>query len=159
MEVIKRKTATLFEAGTRLGAVLAEATEEVERAAAEYGRDLGIAFQLVDDALDYRADAEELGKNIGDDLAEGKPTLPIIRAMDAGSEKERRLLRQVIENGGRDRIDAVAEAIESTKAIDYTISLAHRYAESAKRSAGMLPESAQRAALANMADFAVSRTF
>jgi len=159
MEVIKRKTATLFEAGTRLGAVLAESPEEIERAMADYGLQLGIAFQLVDDALDYRADGDALGKNLGDDLAEGKPTLPIIRAMDTGSEQERKLLRDAIETGGRDRIDAVAEAIESTKAIDYTIALAHRYAESAKRSAGMLPESAQRAALEKMADFAVSRTF
>lgn len=159
MEVIKRKTATLFEAGTRLGAVLAEAPEELERAAADYGRQLGIAFQLVDDALDYRADGDELGKNLGDDLAEGKPTLPIIRAMETGTEQERKLLRAAIETGGRDQSDAVAEAIESTKAIDYTIALAHRYAESAKTSASILPESVQRAALEKMADFAVSRTF
>jgi len=159
MEVIERKTATLFEAGTRLGAVLAQASEEIESAAAEYGLQLGIAFQLVDDALDYRADGEELGKNLGDDLAEGKPTLPLIWAMEAGTEQQRKLLRQVIEDGGRDRIDAVAEAIESTKSIDYTVSLAHRYAQSAKESAGRFPESAQRTALEKLADFAVSRTY
>lgn len=159
MEVIERKTATLFEAGTRLGAVLAQAGEEIETAAADYGLQLGIAFQLVDDALDYCADGEELGKNLGDDLAEGKPTLPIIRAMEAGTEQERALLRRAIESGGRDRIDDVAIAIESTKAIDYTIALAHRYAELAKESAGKLPESAQRTALEKLADFAVSRTY
>jgi octaprenyl-diphosphate synthase len=159
MEVIERKTATLFEAGTRLGAVLAQAPQEIEAAAARYGLQLGIAFQLVDDALDYRADGKELGKNLGDDLAEGKPTLPMIRAIDAGTEQERRLLRQAIENGGRDRIDAVAAAIESTKAIDYTLALAHRYARSAAESAGRLPESAHRTALENLADFAVSRTY
>lgn len=159
MEVIKRKTATLFEAGTRLGAVLAESPDDIEAASAQYGLQLGIAFQLVDDALDYRADGEELGKNLGDDLAEGKPTLPIIRAMEAGTEKERELLRQAIETGGRDRIDAVAGAIESTKSIDYTVSLARRYAQSAKESARMLPESAQRAALEKLADFAVLRTY
>jgi octaprenyl-diphosphate synthase len=159
MEVIERKTATLFEAGTRLGAVLAHASEEVEAAAAQYGLRLGIAFQLVDDALDYRAEGKELGKNIGDDLAEGKPTLPIIRAMSAGTDQERELLRLAIETGGRERIDAVAAAIESTKSIDYTISLAHRYAESAKEAAGKLPESAQRAALEELADFAVWRTY
>jgi octaprenyl-diphosphate synthase len=159
MEVIKRKTATLFEAGTQLGAVLAESPEEIESTAADYGLQLGIAFQLVDDALDYRADGEELGKNLGDDLAEGKPTLPVIRAMEAGTARQRNLLRKAIEDGGRDRIDAVAEAIESTQAIDYTIALARRYAESAKESAGKLPESAQRAALEKMADFAVSRTY
>ena len=159
MEVIKRKTATLFEAGTRLGAVLAESPRETEDAIAEYGLQLGIAFQLVDDALDYRADCKELGKNLGDDLAEGKPTLPIIRAMDAGNERERTLLRNAIEGGGRDKMDAVAAAIETTNAIDYTIALARRHARSAKESAGMLPESAQRDALEKMADFAVSRTY
>ncbi len=159
MEVIKRKTATLFEAGTRLGAVLAGSAKEIEDAVADYGLQLGIAFQLVDDALDYRADGEELGKNLGDDLAEGKPTLPIIRAMEVGSEQERTLLRDAIENGGRDRIESVSAAIESTKAIDYTTLLARRYAQSAKESAGMLPESAQRIALEKMADFAVSRTY
>jgi octaprenyl-diphosphate synthase len=159
MEVVKRKTATLFEAGTRLGAVLAESPKGIEDATADYGLQLGIAFQLVDDALDYRADGDELGKNLGDDLAEGKPTLPVIRAMEAGTEEQRKLLRSAIEGGGRNRIDAVAEAIESTQAIDYTIGLARRYAESAKKSAGMLPESDQRAALEKMADFAVSRTY
>jgi octaprenyl-diphosphate synthase len=159
MEVIERKTATLFEAGTRLGAVLAESPDEIETAVAQYGLQLGIAFQLVDDALDYRADGEELGKNLGDDLAEGKPTLPIIHAMETGTEQQRRLLREVIESGGRDRIDAVAVAIESTKSIDYTVALAHRYAESAKESAGRLPESAERSALEKLADFAVSRTY
>jgi octaprenyl-diphosphate synthase len=159
MEVIQRKTATLFEAGTRLGAVLAESPQEIEQAVADYGLQLGIAFQLVDDALDYRADGEELGKNLGDDLAEGKPTLPVIRAMAAGTPDERRLLRDAIESGGREHNDAVARAIESTEAIDYTIGLARRYAQSAKTSAAALPESAQRTALEKMADFAVSRTY
>jgi octaprenyl-diphosphate synthase len=159
MEVIERKTATLFEAGARLGAVLAESPRETEDAVADYGLQLGIAFQLVDDALDYRADSKELGKNLGDDLAEGKPTLPIIRAMDAGSEQERKLLREAISDGGRDKIDAVAAAIETTNAIDYTMLLARRHAQSAKESAGVLPESAQRNALEMMADFAVSRTY
>ena len=159
MDVIKRKTATLFEAGTRLGAVLAGSPDETEKAAAQFGLQLGIAFQLVDDALDYRADGEELGKNLGDDLAEGKPTLPIIRAMEAGTEQQRALLRQAIASGGRDQIGTVAAAIESTKAIDYTVELARRYAESAKESADELPESAARAALAELADFAVSRTY
>jgi len=159
MEVIERKTATLFEAGTRLGAVLARVPQEMEIAAAEFGRRLGIAFQLVDDALDYRADRASLGKNLGDDLAEGKPTLPIIRAMQTGTEEQRRLLDQAIRSGGRDRIDAVAAAIESTKAIEYTIASAQRYAELAKQAAGRLPESAHRTALEKLADFAVSRTY
>jgi len=159
LEVIERKTATLFEAGTRLGAVLAQAPEEMEAAAAQYGFRLGIAFQLVDDALDYRTDDDRLGKNLGDDLAEGKPTLPIIRAMEVGTDQERKLLRQAVESGGRDRIDAVAEAIESTRAIDYTISIARRHAQLAKKSAERLPASAQRTVLKKLADFTVARTY
>jgi octaprenyl-diphosphate synthase len=159
MEVIERKTATLFEAGTRLGAVLADAPPAIEQAMASYGRALGIAFQLVDDALDYRASSEELGKNLGDDLAEGKPTLPVIRAAAIGSREQQRLLRQAIETGGREHITEVAAAIESTEAIDYTIELARRYAQEAKAWASALPESAQRDALQQMAEFAVIRTY
>ena len=159
MEVIERKTATLFEAGTRLGAVLAGTDPELEQAAADYGRRLGIAFQLVDDALDYRASGEDLGKNLGDDLAEGKPTLPIIQAMALGTTAQRALLRDVIETGGRDRIDAVAEVIDSTGSIDYTISLARRHAQQAAEAIAALPESAQRSALESMAAFAVERTY
>jgi octaprenyl-diphosphate synthase len=159
MEVIVRKTATLFEAGTRLGAVLAQAPREIEEALAGYGRALGIAFQLVDDALDYRASSEALGKNLGDDLAEGKPTLPVIRAMEIGTPEQQRLLREAIETGGREHIEAVAAAIESTGAIDYTAALARRYAQEAKQLVSVLPESAQRAALEKMADFAVVRTY
>jgi len=159
LEVIERKTATLFEAGTRLGAVLAQAPAEMEVVAARYGLQLGIAFQLVDDALDYRTDDDRLGKNLGDDLAEGKPTLPIIRAMEVGTDQERALLRRAVESGGRDQIDAVVEAIESTAAIDYTISVARRHAQLAKESAERLPESAQCAALKKLADFTVARTY
>jgi len=159
MEVIKRKTATLFEAGTRLGAVLAESPRKIEDAMTEYGLKLGIAFQLVDDALDYRAEDAQIGKNLGDDLAEGKPTLPVIRAMERGSAEERAILREAIETGGRDHIGAVAAAIESTGAIDYTIELARRYAQEAKAAAVALPESAQRTALEKMAEFAVLRTY
>jgi octaprenyl-diphosphate synthase len=159
MEVIQRKTATLFEAGTRLGAVIAGSPREIEDALTEYGLKLGIAFQLVDDALDYRADEEQIGKNLGDDLAEGKPTLPVIRAMEKGSPDERAMLREAIETGRRDDIETVAAAIESTGAIDYTIALARRYAQEAKSAAAALPESAQRTALEKMADFAVLRTY
>jgi len=159
MEVIERKTATLFEAGTRLGAVLAESPSEIEEAVTVYGRALGIAFQLVDDALDYRANGEELGKNLGDDLAEGKPTLPLIRAMEVGTPEQQALLRQAIESGGRERIAEVAAAIDSTDSIDYTVQLARKYAESAKQALGILPESQPRAALEYMAHFAVIRTY
>jgi octaprenyl-diphosphate synthase len=159
MEVIKRKTATLFEAGTQLGALLAELPLAQERAMADYGLHLGIAFQLVDDALDYSAKNAALGKNIGDDLAEGKPTLPVIRAMANGTEAQRLGLRRAIENGGREHIEFVGEAIASTGAIEYTIALARGEAEEAKAALSALPASPQRNALAGLAEFAVSRTY
>ena len=159
MEVIQRKTATLFEAGTRLGAVLADSPAAVEEAMTEYGRSLGIAFQLVDDALDYSASDEELGKNIGDDLAEGKPTLPIIRAMMVGDGEQRDLLRVAIESGGREHIEAVAQIIAATDSIDYTVELARGYAESAKAAVAILGTSPACDALIGLADFAVSRTY
>ncbi|MBK8639057.1 MAG: polyprenyl synthetase family protein [Chromatiaceae bacterium] len=159
MEVIERKTATLFQAGTRIGAVLADAPPEIETAMADYGRHLGVAFQLVDDALDYRAKSEDLGKNLGDDLAEGKPTLPVIRALAVGTPEQRALLREAIENGGRERITEVAAVIDSTGGIEYTISLARRHAASAKHAVALLPESGQRASLEMMVDFAVARTY
>jgi octaprenyl-diphosphate synthase len=158
MEVIVRKTATLFEAGTRIGAVIGGAGADVEDAAARYGLNLGIAFQLIDDALDYGSDNTELGKNVGDDLEEGKPTLPIIRAIHAGSPEQRDLLRHAIENGGRGQIDAVTRAIASTDAITYTTQLAQTYARRAKEALRALPPSAAADAMAAMAEFAVSRS-
>ncbi|WP_295391561.1 polyprenyl synthetase family protein [uncultured Thiodictyon sp.] len=157
MEVIDRKTATLFEAGTRLGAVLAQSPAAVETAMADYGRNLGIAFQLIDDALDYSSSNAELGKNVGDDLDEGKPTLPVLRAMAVGSAPQRQLLRDAIEHGGRERIDDVIAAIASTDAITYTAQLACDYARRAKEALAALPPSDATAALAGMADFSVSR--
>ena len=159
MEVIKRKTATLFEAGTRLGAILAETPDYIEEAVASYGCNLGIAFQLIDDALDYSTDNAELGKNVGDDLDEGKPTLPVIRAIDKGTPDQRQLLRTAIENGGRDRIDEVISAIASTDAITYTAQLARDYARQAKDALTPLAPSDAVDALAAMADFAVARSY
>ncbi|MCB1881506.1 MAG: polyprenyl synthetase family protein, partial [Gammaproteobacteria bacterium] len=130
-EVILRKTATLFEAGAQLGAVLCGAGAEQEKALAAYGRHLGIAFQIIDDALDYSSSDKEIGKNIGDDLAEGKPTLPVLRAMQVGTVVQQQALRDAIERGGRDRIDVVMNAIESTDAIEYTSRLAKEEAEKA----------------------------
>ncbi len=158
MEVIDRKTATLFQAGARLGAVLAGASPEQEQAMADYGLKLGIAFQLVDDALDYNSSNEDIGKNIGDDLSEGKPTLPLIYAIRKGSPEQRDKLRAAIENGGLEQIDIVMEAIESTAAIDYTAALAQREAEKAKAALAGFPDSPQREALRGLADFSVNRT-
>jgi octaprenyl-diphosphate synthase len=158
MEVISRKTATLFEAGVRLGAVLAESAPAVEQAAAAYGLHLGIAFQLIDDALDYSIDNAEWGKNVGDDLEEGKPTLPVIRALAVGTPAQQTLLRSAIETGGRDQIEAVTQVIASTDAIAYTAQLAKTHVMRAQEALKVLPPSAATAALATMADFAVSRS-
>ncbi|AKH21411.1 octaprenyl diphosphate synthase [Sedimenticola thiotaurini] len=156
-EVILRKTATLFEAGARLGAVLADATPEQEQAIADYGLHLGIAFQIIDDALDYSTSSEEIGKNIGDDLEEGKPTLPILRAMQVGTPEQRATLREIIEKGGREHIQTVMAAIESTDAIEYTARLAAEEADKAKQALEAVPESPFRDALAALADFSVRR--
>ncbi|MES9961025.1 MAG: octaprenyl diphosphate synthase [Sedimenticola sp.] len=156
-EVILRKTATLFEAGAQLGAILNDATEEEEQALAAYGLHLGIAFQIIDDALDYSSSGEEIGKNIGDDLEEGKPTLPLIRAMEVGTPEQRSALREAIEKGGREYIDVVMEAIESTDAIEYTSRLAVEEADKAKAALEILPPSSYRSALAALADFSVRR--
>jgi octaprenyl-diphosphate synthase len=158
MEVIKRKTATLFEAGTRLGAVLAEMPRDIEDAVASFGMHLGVAFQLVDDALDYESDSDTIGKHIGDDLEEGKPTLPVIRAMQVGTEAQRNRLRSAIETGGREHIGDVVEAIVSSGAIDYTTALARSHAEAAKQALLVLPDSPARRSLEATADFAVART-
>ncbi len=158
LEVILRKTATLFEAGAQLGAVLCNSSPEEEKALADYGRHLGIAFQIIDDALDYSDSAEEIGKNIGDDLAEGKPTLPLIRAMQIGDKEQRESLRDVIEKGGREHIDIVKEAIASTDAIEYTFKAAETEAAKAKNALETLPPSPYRDALATLADFSIDRT-
>ncbi len=156
-EVIIRKTATLFEAGARLGGVLGNATTEEEQALADYGLHLGIAFQIIDDALDYSDSSEDIGKNIGDDLAEGKPTLPLLRAMQVGSPAQRQVIREAIENGGLDQIAAIKAAIESTDAIAYTSRLASEEAALAKKALEALPPSSFRNALAALADFSVER--
>jgi len=156
--VIRSKTAKLFEAGARVAAVLAGAGKEVEEALADYGMRLGIAFQLVDDALDYSGSAAEMGKNMGDDLAEGKPTLPLIHAMRTGTAVQRDTIRQSIEHGGLEDLEAIRDAIESTGALHYTARLAREQAEQAVASLQVLPPSAFRDALAALARIAVERT-
>ena len=156
-EVILRKTATLFEAGTRLAGVITDADQTIDDALAAYGRHLGTAFQMIDDALDYGSSGVDIGKNIGDDLAEGKPTLPLIRAMQVGTPEVSALIRQVIEEGGVDRVDEVIKAIQSTDAIEYTANLAREEARLAKEALEALPASAYRDALVAVADFSVDR--
>jgi len=159
LQVIYCKTAKLFEAGTQLGAVLAQLAPERERAMAAFGRHLGNAFQLIDDVLDYSADPSETGKNIGDDLAEGKPTLPLIHAMAHGTPEQAAVIRDAIEQGGRDRMQAVSEAVESTGAIAYTAQLARAEADRALAALDDLPPSVYREALAALTAFAIERTY
>jgi len=158
-EVIYRKTAKLFEAGAQIAALLAGAPPEVEAAMAAYGRHLGTAFQLVDDVLDYQSSSAELGKNLGDDLAEGKPTLPLIYALRTGTEDQRVLIRRSIEEGSIDRLADITAAIESTGGLAYTARLARREAALAIDAIAVLPDSAYKQALRELADFAVERTY
>ncbi|MFC5489412.1 polyprenyl synthetase family protein [Dokdonella soli] len=158
LDVIERKTAVLFAAATRLGAVLAGLPAEQEDALARYGLDLGYAFQIADDVLDYASDAGTLGKNIGDDLAEGKPTLPLIIAIARSAPAQAAILKQAIQTGGLDALDDVLAAIHATGALDASRERAHRYADSARDALGALPSSDARDALAVLADYAVDRT-
>ncbi|HEV7164290.1 MAG TPA: octaprenyl diphosphate synthase [Gammaproteobacteria bacterium] len=157
MEVIHRKTATLFEAGARLGAVAADRPAADEQALAAYGLHLGTAFQLIDDVLDYSASPEEMGKNIGDDLAEGKPTLPLIRAMRHGTPEQRTLLRQVVEHGGLEHIDETIRIVNKSGALEYTRERAVVESTKARAALKTLPPSAYLEALKDLADFAITR--
>ncbi len=157
LEVIRCKTAKLFEAAARLGAVMAGAGDRIERALAGYGTHLGNAFQLADDVLDYAGDKHELGKNVGDDLAEGKPTLPLIRVLKVGTAGQRGLVRDAIENGGLERLDEVIGAILDTDALAYTGRRARAEADAARAALAPLEDSAYRDALITLTDFAVAR--
>ena len=159
MEVIYRKTAKLFEAGTRIGAILAKESDDIEQALATYGRHLGQAFQLVDDALDYDAKPEELGKNIGDDLAEGKPTLPLIYAMAHGSAAERHMIREAIETGGTRNLTSIQLAIETSGGLRYTAERARAEVELAIAALTRLPPSKYRDGLVELAQFAIQRRY
>lgn len=158
LEVIRRKTAMLFEAGTRIPAILAGQSQPVEDSLAEFGQRLGVAFQLVDDLLDYQADADEMGKNVGDDLAEGKPTLPLIHALINGDEAQQALIRRAIAQGGLEDLDSIRGAIESTGGLEYTARLARQEADAAVKALAQIPDSAYRDALATLAHIAVERS-
>lgn len=158
-DVIYRKTAKLFESGTQVAAILCGSPEPIEAAMARYGRHLGMAFQLVDDVLDYRADRQALGKNLGDDLAEGKPTLPLIYALKHADAAQRADLRAAIEQGSTAQLDRITAAIESTGGLAYTARLARQEADLAIEALAELPDSAYKQALRELADFAVNRTY
>ncbi|MBY0270611.1 MAG: octaprenyl diphosphate synthase [Burkholderiales bacterium] len=158
LQVIRYKTAKLFEAAGRLGALLAGAPPDMEEAMAAYGSHLGTAFQLIDDVLDYSGESGVIGKNVGDDLAEGKPTLPLIRVIRHGSPEEAALVRGALATGGLDDLDRVLAAIRRSGALDYT----RRQAEAEARAAGAaldsIPSSQYRDFLLQLAQFAVTRT-
>ncbi|WP_298835506.1 octaprenyl diphosphate synthase [uncultured Piscinibacter sp.] len=158
LRVIRFKTAKLFEASARLGAVLAEAPREVEEACASFGRSLGTAFQLVDDLLDYEGSTAQLGKNVGDDLREGKPTLPLLLAMERGTEEERQLIRHAIEHGEVARLADIVDIVSRTGAIDATRAAARAEATQAAAQLSRLPASEYREALLEFCARSVERS-
>jgi octaprenyl-diphosphate synthase len=156
-QVIYRKTARLFEAGAQIAAVLGERSPADENAMMRYGQHLGTAFQLVDDALDFNASADELGKNLGDDLAEGKATLPLIYAMENGSAADKALIRQAILDGGLDQLEAITKIIKATGALQYTARRAQEATDAAIAALAGMPDSEYKQALIAIAEFAVKR--
>ncbi|HEY6821517.1 MAG TPA: polyprenyl synthetase family protein [Burkholderiales bacterium] len=157
LEVIRRKTAKLFEAAARLGGVLGAASPGAEAGLAEYGMRVGTAFQLIDDVLDYSGDADTIGKSLGDDLAEGKPTLPLIHAMRAGNAAQVALVRRAIIDGGREDFAGVLEAIRACGALDYASGCARREADAAVQALAPLGASAFKRSLLELASFSVTR--
>ncbi|HIF9326304.1 TPA: octaprenyl diphosphate synthase [Photobacterium damselae] len=158
MEVIYSKTARLFEAATQVAAIIAKASPEVETAFQDYGRYLGTAFQLIDDVLDYVADGKEMGKNVGDDLAEGKPTLPLLYAMRYGNPQQAAMIREAIEQAnGMDKLDEILACMRETGALEYTQQRAEQEADKAIAALDILPESAHKQALIALAHLSVQR--
>lgn len=159
LQVIRYKTAKLFEAAARIGAILGQATPEVEQSLAAYGTHLGTAFQLIDDVLDYSGEEADTGKHLGDDLAEGKPTLPLIYVLKYGSAEQAACVRKAIENGGRDDFPAVLAAIRATGALDYAKKQAEAEAALAASAIDALPASHYKDSLLELSLFAVARSF
>ncbi|MDR1709980.1 MAG: polyprenyl synthetase family protein, partial [Candidatus Accumulibacter sp.] len=159
LRVIRYKTAKLFEAASQIGALIGGADADTERRLADYGSHLGAAFQLIDDALDYSGAEAETGKRLGDDLAEGKPTLPLIHAMQRGTPAQAGCVRRAIENGGREDFAEVMAAIRATGALEHTRAQAEAEAERARASIETLPASPHKDSLLKLAVFAVARTF
>ncbi|MBI1174477.1 MAG: octaprenyl diphosphate synthase [Sideroxydans sp.] len=159
LRVIHCKTAKLFEAAMRLGAILGGVGNTGEVAAAKYGMHLGTAFQLIDDVLDYSGEEQETGKNLGDDLAEGKPTLPLIFAMQHGAAGQAAVVRQAIEQGDINRFAEVLQVVRETGALDYTRQQAHREAEAACAALVDVPYTIHKDSLVELAKFAASRQF
>ena len=159
LDTIRNKTAKLFEAASGLGAILSGGSDKTTTAMNAYGMHLGTAFQLADDALDYSSSPEKLGKNIGDDLSEGKPTLPLLYAMWHGTAGQADTIREAIKTGGLDQLSVITTAIESTSAISYTKNLAEEEAKSALASIKDVPPSPYKEALEDLAQFSFTRDF
>ncbi len=157
LDVIYSKTAKLFEAACRLGAILAEREEAEIQSMANYGMHLGTAFQIVDDILDYSASADEMGKNVGDDLAEGKPTLPLIIALQRSEGDDALMIREAIEQGGLDRIDEIIEIINKTGSLEYSQGTAEKEIALAVESLSSFPDSLEKTALTELAWFSIRR--
>ncbi|MFA5632911.1 MAG: polyprenyl synthetase family protein [Porticoccaceae bacterium] len=157
--VIDKKTARLFEAAGQVGAIIAGASGDESAGLARYGHHLGMAFQLTDDALDYQGSADELGKNVGDDLAEGKPTLPLIHAMNHGTPEQAQLIKAAIRQGGLEHLHEVRNAIAATGAIEHTLAIARQHSEEAVAAISGLPAGSHKEALVALADFAHSRSY
>lgn len=159
LQVIHNKTAKLFESATQLAAIVGERSKTEELAMKAYGMHLGCAFQLIDDVLDYSSTSDEIGKNVGDDLAEGKPTMPLIYAMHNGTREQAAIIRHAIEEGGLEQIDQVCAAIKSTGALEYTSQCARTEADKAIKALGNIPASQYKDALEYLAEFSVNRTY
>jgi octaprenyl-diphosphate synthase len=161
MRVIHHKTAKMFESAAETGSVLGEAGENLvlRQAMAAYGRHLGIAFQLIDDVLDYVGDADELGKNVGDDLAEGKPTLPLIYVIREGSDEQAAMVKDAIRTGGLDNLQSIVDTVKQSGGLEYTIDKAREHTRLAIESLAPVPASAYKEALTSLAQEAVSRNF
>jgi len=157
LDVIHRKTARLFEAAAQIGGVIADAPTHIEKALADYGNHIGTAFQLIDDALDYQSDESSLGKHLGDDLAEGKPTLPLIYALQQGNAHQRSVIRRAIEHGGLEHLEEITRAVASLGGLAYTARLAESEAEQALAALSPLPETPYKEGLSELARFAVAR--
>jgi len=158
LEVIRCKTAVLFAAATELGAVIAGRPSLEQQAMSSYGLHLGMAFQMIDDLLDYAVTAKEMGKNMGDDLADGKLTLPLIYAMQHGTEQQAQLIRTAIEQGRLEDLQVILEIVETTNAFDYVLKAAQKQADLAKQALAIFPNNPHKQALVDLAQLAVDRT-
>lgn len=159
LKVVRYKTAKLFEASARLGGILSGANSNTEASLAAYGMHLGTAFQVVDDVLDYSGDEAHIGKHLGDDLAEGKPTLPLIHVMKHGSEQQSAIVRNALEQGGREQFDEIIEAVRKTGALEAAMAVAKEEIVMAENVLEVLPDTQYRNALIQLSNFAVARTY